>query len=37
MTVPTPALDGTEQLFFEPFADLFSTSLESPHRRPSRN
>ncbi|MGW0757153.1 hypothetical protein ACWD1Y_11795 [Streptomyces sp. NPDC002814] len=26
--MPTPVLDGTEQLFFEPFADLFSTPME---------
>lgn len=28
--MPTPVLGGTGQLFFEPFADLFSTPLEEP-------
>ncbi|MFD9248402.1 hypothetical protein [Streptomyces bottropensis] len=33
--MPTPVLDGTEQLFFEPFADLFSTPLEEPTPPPA--
>lgn len=28
--MPTPVLDGTEQLFFEAFADLFATPQEEP-------
>ncbi|GAA2786329.1 hypothetical protein GCM10010521_75350 [Streptomyces rameus] len=33
--MPTPVLDGPEQLYFEPLADLFSTPLEEPTPPPA--